>query len=127
MITNRKYEGLFLIDSATAAKDWNAVVEHITALLTKHKAEVLQTVRWAERKLAFEVKLGGQYLKRGTYVLAFFNSSTEATMKMRKDVGLSDTIARALFVRHEGDMRIPPGPTDADRVGRTDFGGGRGR
>ena len=120
----KRYEGLFLVDSALAAKDWNAVVEHINGLVAKHKGTVLQTLKWAERKLSFEIKR----LKRGTYVLSFFDAPLDAPMKMRKDVALSETIARAIFVRHEGDMRIPPAPTDADRVGRPDFlGGGRGR
>ena len=123
-MTNKRYEGLFLVDSALAAKDWNAVMEHINALVAKHKGTVLQTLKWAERKLSFEIKR----LKRGTYVLSFFDGPIDALPKMRKDVMLSETIARVIFVRHEGDMRIPPAPTDADRVGRPDFlGGGRGR
>lgn len=120
----QRYEGLFVVDSALAAKDWNAVVEHVNGLLTRQKAQVLQTVRWAERKLAFEIK----HLKRGTYVLSFFDAPVDAVAKIRKDVMLSEVVARAIFVRHEGDMRIPTAPTDADRVGRPDFGGaGRGR
>lgn len=99
----RKYEGLFLIDNTHANKDWDDAVNHVHEILQKHKAEVLFTEKWGERKLAYKVK--GQ--KRGTYLLIRFNAPTGAITHIKQNCLLSEIILRSLIVSDLG-LEVTP-------------------
>lgn len=92
------YEGMFLLNSIEAKRDWDGMLAHVKGLLTKHGAEVLKDVLWDDRKLAYEVD--GQ--KRGTYLLIYFKMDPTVVAAFRRDCNLDDRIMRQLFVRHEG-------------------------
>lgn len=89
------YEGMFLLDSRQANRDWDGLMESLKALLTKHGAEVEREVKWGERKLAYEIN--GR--RRGTYVLCYFNAPGEAITPIYREVELSDSIHRALILK----------------------------
>jgi ribosomal protein S6 len=91
------YEGLFLIDNAHAATEWDNVVKHIHDILQKNGAEILKTEKWGEKKLAYKVK--GH--KRGTYLLIHFNAKNSAIAAVRRDFHLSDYIVRFLIVKDD--------------------------
>ena len=63
----KRYEGMFLFDSA-GARDWAAIDQEVRRLLGRISAEPLVCVKFDERKLAYEIKRR----KRGTYVLTYF-------------------------------------------------------
>ena len=89
------YEGMFLLDSRQANRDWDGLMESLKAVLTKHGAEVEREVKWGERKLAYEIN--GR--RRGTYVLCYFNAPGEAITPIYREVELSDLIHRALILK----------------------------
>lgn len=93
------YEGLFLLNSVEAKRDWEGICGHVREQLEKHGAEVLKEVQWDDRRLAYEV--AGQ--KRGTYLLVFFKLDGQKIAPLRRDCQLSERILRQLFVRHQGD------------------------
>ena len=105
------YEGMFLLNSVEAKRDWDAAADHVKGILTKHGAEIATNYRWDERKLAYEVS--GQ--KRGTYYLVYFRAPTEAIAALRRDCELSEIIMRQLILVWEGE--IPPMPT-ADELAK---------
>jgi small subunit ribosomal protein S6 len=94
-LTERLYEGLFLLDSNEAAKGWSELEGHITGLLDKHEARVEHAERWPDQRLATEV----QGVKKGTYFLTFFRAPAEGIVGLRRDVELSDRILRFLVTR----------------------------
>jgi len=100
------YEGLFLLNSVAAKRDWDAAQNHVKEILTKHGAEVSTNYRWDERKLAYEIC----QQKRGTYYLVYFKGDTEAVAGIRRDCELSELILRQLILRWEKD--VPAMPTD---------------
>ncbi len=102
------YEGLFLLNSVEAKRDWEAAQEHVKAILTKHGAEVSTSYRWDERKLAYEI----DKQKRGTYYLVYFKIDPESLTAVRRDCALSDLILRELILRWEKE--IPAMPTDEE-------------
>jgi small subunit ribosomal protein S6 len=63
--TLRLYEGMFLIDSNLAAKDWTELETHIQEILKRNRAELLYSERWPDRRLAYDIK----GCKKGTYYL----------------------------------------------------------
>lgn len=100
------YEGMFLLNSVEAKRDWEDAVRHVRGILTKYGAEVGTNYRWDERKLAYEVARQ----KRGAYYLVYFRCPSEAIVSIRRDCELSEMILRQLIVYWEGEM--PPMPTD---------------
>ena len=96
-MTERLYEGLFLLDSNEAAKGWSDLESHITGLLEKHSARVEYSERWPDQRLATEIK----GVKKGTYFLTYFNAPTHSIAEMRRDFELSDRILRFLPIREE--------------------------
>ena len=64
------YEGMFVLDSAKVAVNWDESVKHVHDILAKHSAEIVAFRQWDERRLAYPVE--GQ--KKGTYLLTFFRT-----------------------------------------------------
>jgi small subunit ribosomal protein S6 len=99
----KRYEGMFLFDSA-GARDWAAIDQEVRRLLGRISAEPLVCIKFDERKLAYEIKRR----KRGTYVLTYFNAPPERITELERDVQLSESVLRVLVVRaeHVTDERI---------------------
>lgn len=99
----RTYEGMFLLDSTQAAQDWENLRKQIVAMLERRGAAILSAKKWAERKLAYEIK--GH--KRGTYFLAYFNMEPQYVKILREDFQLSEFILRSLVLVHDKDFKVP--------------------
>jgi small subunit ribosomal protein S6 len=98
MAAKRLYEGMFLIDSALAAADWDGMVALIENILKRADAEVVVLRKWGERKLAYDV----DHKPRGTYILAYFKVDPRRVSGIEKDVQLSEKILRVLVLTTEG-------------------------
>ena len=97
-LTKKKlYEGMFLVDSAQAAADWDGTINAITKILEKADAEIVSIKKWDERKLAYPIK----GLSRGTYILCYFNVDGRKVNEIEKSVQLSEQIIRALILNAE--------------------------
>ena len=131
----RTYEGMFLLDSGQAVKDWEATVAGVTSVLERYGAELLLNGKWDERKLAYSIKKQ----KRGTYYLAYFTAPTDAIAKIRADLTLREEVLRFLILALSEDQSVPETlevqrmvqDDDDDRRGgggrrrRDDYGGSR--
>ena len=89
------YEGMFLIDSAEAARDWDGILELINRIVTKADCEIVSVRKWDERPLAYPVKK----CTRGTYILTYFRSDGTKINEIERDVQLSERILRVLILR----------------------------
>ena len=98
--TTKLYEGMFLVDSALAGSDWDAVLQTIKSILQKAEVEILWLQKWGEKKLAYEVKHKG----RGTYILCYFRADGGRIRDIERDVRLSERIMRALILRADKHM-----------------------
>ena len=102
------YEGMFLMDNRQANRDWDGCLEKLNAILTKHGAEVVRSVKWGERKLAYDIN--GH--RRGTYVLIYFNAVGDAVSRIYREIELSELLHRAMILTvqklpSEEEMFIP--------------------
>ena len=97
------YEGMFLLDSGRAAKDWPGTESLVTHVLERYGAKMLLKDRWDERKLAYAVKKQ----KRGTYYLAYFEADGDAVSKIRADLLLTEGVLRFLVLAWPEDEKIP--------------------
>jgi len=98
----RLYEGMFLVDSALAAQDWQVILDEIKRVLDRAEAEVVSLKKWDERRLCYDI----QKKSRGTYILAYFNCETSKLGGIERDVQLSELIARVLVLRTD---KMTPG------------------
>jgi len=103
------YEGMFMMDNRRANRDWEGAIEALAALIAKHGGEILRTVKWGERRLAYEV--AGR--RRATYVLVYFNCGGDGVNRIYRECELSDLVYRALILKISA---LPPedAPTGKD-------------
>ena len=91
------YEGMFLVDSAEAATDWDGMIATITKMLEKAKAEIVSIKKWDDRRLAYDIR----GVSRGTYILAYFRAEGQKVQEIEKSVQLSERIIRVLILNAE--------------------------
>lgn len=91
----RLYEGLFLVDSAKAASDWQLVNDTLHKILAKVDAEIVSFRKWDERKLTYDI---GR-VTRGTYILVYFKCDPLRLHEVERDVQLSEVLMRAMILR----------------------------
>ena len=96
-MTERLYEGLFLVDAAVAATDWADIEKQISGLIEQQGATIEYSERWPEQRLAYPVK----GIKRGVYFLAYFTSNTDAIAAIRSDGQLNENVLRMLIIQEE--------------------------
>ncbi len=98
MAVKRLYEGMFLVDSALAAADWEGTLAMVENILKRADAEIVVLRKWDERRLAYDV----EHKSRGTYILAYFKADTQRINGIEKDVQLNEKIMRVLILTTEG-------------------------
>jgi len=96
-LTERLYEGLFLVAATEAASEWSEIEVQIRALIENHGATIEYAERWPEQRLAYPVK----GVKRGVYFLAYFTSDTGAIASIRSDGQLNEKILRMLIIQED--------------------------
>ncbi len=96
-VAKRLYEGMFLVDSAQAAADWEGTLSAINTILQRADAEVVSMRKWQERKLTYDI----DHKSRGTYILCYFNVDGRRISGIEKDVLLSEKVMRALILTTE--------------------------
>jgi len=89
------YEGMFVLDSAKVAVNWDESVKHVHDILAKHNAEIVASRQWDERRLAYAVE--GH--KKGTYLLTFFRAEGAAIVDIEADCRLSELVLRDLILK----------------------------
>ncbi len=91
------YEGLFLIDSALAASDWDGINALIKNILEKNGAEIDSMRKWDERKLAYDINRKS----RGTYILVYFKAPGGSIRIIEREIRLSERVLRLLILNAE--------------------------
>lgn len=89
------YEGMFVLDSAKVAVNWDESVKHVHDILAKHHAEIVASRQWDERRLAYPVE--GH--KKGTFLLTFFRTDGENIKEIEADCRLSELVLRDLILK----------------------------
>jgi small subunit ribosomal protein S6 len=86
---------MFLLDSTKVAVSWDESLKHVHDILAKHRAEIVASRQWDERRLAYPVK--GH--RKGTYLLTYFKTDGAAIEEIDADCRLSDLILRQLILK----------------------------
>lgn len=88
------YEGMFLVDSAEAASDWDGIIGAIKKILDRAEAEIVSFKKWDDRRLAYDIRRTA----RGTYILSYFRVDGKQIQGIEKGVQLSEKILRVLIL-----------------------------
>lgn len=91
------YEGMFLVDSARAASNWDGINSAIRRTLERAGAEIVSMKKWDDRKMAYDIRGVG----RGTYILTYFRADGGKIQDVEKAVQLSENIIRVLILSTE--------------------------
>lgn len=116
----RLYEAMFVVNYNAAKENYEKVETECLGCITRHGGEIVNSCKWDERRLAYEIK----NQKRATFVLAHFRSPAESLPRIERQCGLAEDILRVLItVDEDGDECKPFSPV---RDGMSDRrGGGR--
>jgi small subunit ribosomal protein S6 len=125
----KRYEGMFLFDSAVV-REWTEAEAEVRRLMERIGGELLVCVKFDERKLAYEI----DKRRRGLYVLTYFDADAERITDLERDARLSEIILRLLVLRAEGlteeklaELKAHPAETPLSPAssgdGRRDDGG----
>jgi len=96
-VAKKLYEAMFLVDSAQAGSDWDAVLATIKSILQRAEAEIVELRKWADRRLAYEI----DHKTKGTYILCYFRADGKRIGDIERDVQLSERIMRVLILNAE--------------------------
>ena len=96
-VAAKLYEGMFLVDSALAASDWQGINETIKSILDRVDAQIVSIDKWDERKLAYDIR--GK--SRGTYILVYFRVDGGKIAEVERLAQLNENIVRVLILSIE--------------------------
>jgi len=91
------YEAMFIIDSNRTKEGYEAAEEQVKALVTRQGGTVVATLKWDDRRLAYEINDA----KRGTYILVHFEAEGDTCSKIERQVQMSEDILRVLITIDE--------------------------
>ncbi|MFQ5653916.1 MAG: 30S ribosomal protein S6, partial [Planctomycetota bacterium] len=96
-MTERLYEGMFLLDANEASKGWSELEGHIDSILTRNSARLELAERWPDQRLAYDIK----GVRKGTYYLTYFRAPPDRISEIRRDAQLSERILRLLVIHED--------------------------
>lgn len=90
----RLYEAMILVTTAEASRDWDGLTRHITDIMTRSGAQVVDLKKWGEFKLAYEVN----HQRKAVYILVHFQAPPNVIAELRRELHLSERILRHLLL-----------------------------
>ncbi len=120
----KTYEAMFLMDPSLAP-NFSAAEAEINRILQRADAKVLGLKNWGERKLAYPIR----QLRRGLYVLTYFEAAPEKIVSLERDAQLSEQAVRVLVLgrdrmtREEIDKALAAEPPPKVPVRGEEWGG----
>jgi small subunit ribosomal protein S6 len=100
----RRYETVYIFDTALEEPAINEKLERFHALLTKDgKGSITTSSHWGKRSLAFPIKKK----ETGYYVVTQFETAGDLLPEYERAVKLDESVLRYLVVINEGE---PPKP-----------------
>lgn len=88
------YEYLFLFDNTKIAGDVQAAVAQLHATFEKHKAEIVASRPWDDRKLAYPIR----HQKKGLYYLIYVKVDTQEMSEIERDFKLNEALLRFMAI-----------------------------
>ena len=91
------YECMFLLDTNKVSGDVPGAAKQLQSILEKHKAEVLASRPWDERRLAYPIEKH----KKGLFYLMYFRAEGKIMQELDHDFKLNEMIIRSMVLHIE--------------------------
>ncbi|MDR3210592.1 MAG: 30S ribosomal protein S6 [Planctomycetota bacterium] len=115
---SKLYEAMFIVDSAKAKEHYAKMEKECLGCLTRHGAEIVKTVKWDDRRLAYEINKA----RRGTYLLVHFNADPLVIGKIERQCALNENVLRVLILADEDGIEPVALAANRERGGEGDLG-----
>jgi small subunit ribosomal protein S6 len=89
------YEAMIVVDIAKGGSEFPEVISHIADIINRQSADIDRIEKWEERKFAYPIK----GVKRGIYILSYFEAEGEAISEIRRLFRLSEQVLRVLILK----------------------------
>lgn len=102
----RTYEMLTIFHPQLAEEDLNGAVDQVAGYVTGVGGEVGGVVRenpWGRRRLAYPIRVDGQDVRDGFYVLYNFSVDAARIDDMERNLRLNGRVLRHMIVKTDGD------------------------
>lgn len=102
----RKYEMLTVFNPQLAEEDLTGAVDQVAGYVTGAGGEVAEMLRdnpWGRRRLAYPLRLNGQDVRDGFYVLYNFSVNAARIDDLERSLKLNDRVLRHMIVKTDGD------------------------
>jgi small subunit ribosomal protein S6 len=103
------YETVIIIDPATDDAGIERQIEKVSALITGHAGEIVNTTRWGKRKMTYRINNRNE----GYYVCLQFNSPATAPKDLDRMLRLDESILRHLIIRGHIQENVPVAAVEA--------------
>jgi small subunit ribosomal protein S6 len=106
----RKYEAVYIFDSALEEPAINERLERFHALLAQPDTEAPELSHWGKRTLAYPIN--GH--ETGYYVISKLATAPSALPEFERAVKLDEGVLRLMVVVNEGPQPVPPSADKGD-------------
>lgn len=116
---SRKYEVVYILDSAMDETQINALLDEMHALLKTDGSQdpITDINHWGKRTLAYPIR--GREV--GYYVIAHFEAAPDALPEYERALKLNESVIRYLLVLNEGAKPVPvPTASDSEEKGKSE-------
>lgn len=97
----RTYEQLFIVNTAAAETDVDALIEQLNGIIKASGGNVDKTDKWGVRKLAYRVKRQSE----GLYILLAFTCGAQAVRELERRLRVADIVLKFITVRMDERMK----------------------
>lgn len=106
----RQYEAVYIFDSALDEATITERLDRFHSLLAQPTADAPECNHWGKRTLAYPINNH----ETGYYVIAQFESATEALPEYQRAVKLDESVIRHLIVLNDGPQPVVPEVTTTE-------------
>ena len=94
------YECMLMLDTGKVAGDLETFKTQVHATLDKHKAEIMASRPWDERRLAYPIKKQ----KKALFYMIYFKMDSLEIVNVEHDLTLNESVLRYLITRVEAKL-----------------------
>lgn len=97
----RTYEQLFIVNTAAAETDIDALVEQLNGIIKASGGNIDKTDKWGVRKLAYRVNRQTE----GFYILLAFSCGAQTVRELERRLRVADIVLKFITVRMDERMK----------------------
>ncbi|MGE0433039.1 MAG: 30S ribosomal protein S6 [Planctomycetota bacterium] len=103
IVSNRFYEGMFLVDANWAANSFDEVQSVVQGLVEKVGGSLRRLEKWQDRRLEYPIYIERTVHRRGCYVLTSSELPNNGPSDLYREIELDTRFLRCLILKRRAD------------------------